>query len=111
MFEVETEPPYARFNKADYTASSIDRAFISLPSHATQELSIAAHVLHGAAILSDQRLSDHAVISFTIGIKPRTPPAEQAAPPAALRDSNYAVYLRKLIDASPMQRNSVENRW
>ena len=110
MLEVETGMP-TRFNRENYTASSIDRVFISLPSHATQEPTIKAKVAHDSTLLSDDQVSDRAVITLTLGIKPKTPLVEQAIHPSIFRDPNYAVYLQQLLDAAKTNHTAIDGRW
>ena len=110
MLEIETDMP-TRFNKSDFTASAIDRIFVSIPSHAMPEIVANLTITHDATILSDQRLSDHAILQLSLSLKPRTPLLEQGIHPTIFRDPSFATYLHQLVTASNDTYLPIESRW
>ncbi|CAK0911241.1 unnamed protein product, partial [Prorocentrum cordatum] len=67
MTEVSSGEP-TRFDAHAMKETRIDRVFVSLPAHAYPNVSRTLKVDKDPAVLSDRRLSDHALLDLTIAI-------------------------------------------
>eukprot|EP00959_Pyramimonas_sp_CCMP1952_P437951 9168874-Pyramimonas_sp.AAC.1 len=65
LTEVTTGEP-TRFDPHTLRQTRIDRVFTSLPPHAIPNLSMKLAVLVDPTLLSDRRLSDHAILGLTL---------------------------------------------
>ncbi|CAK0907827.1 unnamed protein product, partial [Prorocentrum cordatum] len=110
MLEVAMDTP-THFDRQHYSANSLDRIFLSLPTSDLAQLDMQAEVLQDVAGMSDSRLSDHVVVRLSLGFQTGLPNADRSLPAFIFKNPLFGAKLGQLLELSHLDHLPVVQRW